>query len=78
MLSSIHKTAEAIATWAMDKVAPTLRYSFRLIDTPLRRMISSHITIAKEPSGKKCGPRLLSMMLLKIRLVKVGPVTAAW
>ena len=54
--------------------APTLRYSLRLMLTPLRRIVSSQITIASEPSGKKCGPRLFPMMLLKISPVKADPV----
>ena len=70
--NSAHSTAEAMATWAMDKTAPTLRYSLRLMLTPLRLIVSSQITIASEPSGKKCGPKLFPIMLLKIKPCQGG------
>ncbi len=75
MLSSAHKTAEAIATCAIDSTAPTFRYSLRLILTPLRLIVSNQIKIANDPNGKKCGPRLLPMTLLKIKPVRAVPVT---
>ena len=41
--------------------------------TPFRFIVSSQITMASEPSGKKWGPRLLPMMLLKISPVRAEP-----
>lgn len=61
----------------MDKTEPTFKYSFRLILTPLRFIVSSHMRIAKEPNGKKCGPRLLPMMLEKTSPVNACPVKPA-
>ena len=48
----------------------------RLMFTPLRFMVSSHIRIANEPSGKKCGPKLLPMMFEKTSVVKAWPLKA--
>jgi len=62
-----------MATCTIDRTAPTLRYSLRLILTPLRFIVSSQITIANEPRGKKCGPKLFPMILLNINPVKVEP-----
>ena len=45
-------------------------------------MVSSHMRMAKEPNGKKCGPRLFPMMLEKISPVNACPlkpvVAVAW
>jgi len=73
-LNSAHRTAEATATCAIDNVAPTLRYSLRLMVTPFRFIVSSQITIANDPRGKKCGPKLFPIILLKIKPVRADPV----
>lgn len=73
-LNSAHRTAEATAACAIDNVAPTLRYSLRLMVTPFRFIVSNQITIANDPSGKKWGPKLFPMMLLNIKPVKEDPV----
>jgi hypothetical protein len=39
-------------------------------------MVSSHIKIASEPSGKKCGPKLLPMMSEKTNPVNARLLTA--
>ena len=75
-LNSAHNTTDAAATSTMDSTAPTLRYSLRLMLTPFRRMVSNHMRIAKDPSGKKCGPRLLPMTLLNIKPVIACPLSA--
>lgn len=36
---------------------------------PFLFIVASHISIARDPSGKKCGPRLFPMMFEKIKLV---------
>jgi hypothetical protein len=67
--TSKYNIREEKATSIIDRIEPTLRYSLRVTVKPPLRITSNHMSIAREPIGKKCGPILFPMILEKIRFV---------